>query len=301
MQTPSPSMIQRWILAISTRTLPAALSPVVVGAGIGLSQGAFRILPVLAAGFAAVMIQIGTNLVNDVGDYLHGTDDENRLGPLRVTQAGLFTPKQVWMGVIVSFLLAGLAGIYLAWIGGFPVILIGSACILAGIAYTVGPYPLARHGYGDLFAFLFFGLIGVCGTVYILSGGLSSRAWLGGAGVGCLVTAILIVNNIRDIETDRRAGRSNIPIRFGRRGGEIEYALVLLIAFLIPLALIILDPKSIWTLLSWLALPEAIILFRQILRMPPGPGFNRLLAATARLCLHYSILFGAGFAISGFF
>ncbi len=295
------SYVQRWLLAVRPRTLPAAVAPVLVGAGVAFHAAPVRWLPVLAALFAAVMIQIGTNLVNDVVDYLRGTDDAQRLGPLRVTQAGLLTPKQVWAGVGVSFGLAALAGLYLSIVGGLPILLLGIVCILAGFAYSAGPFPLSHNGLGDLFTMLCFGFGGVCGTAYLAAGFLPASAWASGLGVGALVTAILIVNNIRDVESDRRAGRHNIPIWFGRRGGEIEFAVMLGMAFLVPVILVGANHTTPWVFTGWLALPAALRLFRNLCATEIGPAFNQLLAATAQLTLHYSVLLTFGFVVGTLF
>jgi 1,4-dihydroxy-2-naphthoate octaprenyltransferase len=293
----SPSIMQRWVLAARPKTLPAAIAPVLVGAGAAFASQSFRWLPVLAAFLTSILIQIGTNLVNDVADYQHGTDDEKRLGPLRVTQAGLLSPRQVWGGVTVTFGMAlGLGG-YLVWVGGLPILAIGLFCILSAFAYSTGPFPLSRHGWGDLFTMLCFGLAGVCGTAYLAAGFLPATAWLGGVGVGALVTAILIVNNIRDIESDRRAGRRNIPILYGRQAGEIEFLVMLGIAFLVPPLLLISYRSTTWVMVVWLALPSAILLYRKLHSTPIGPAFNLILASTARLVLLYALLLAAGFML----
>jgi 1,4-dihydroxy-2-naphthoate octaprenyltransferase len=294
------SIIQKWWLAARPKTLPAAISPVLVGSGVAFSTGHFRLAPALVALFASIMIQIGTNLVNDVVDFLHGADNTDRLGPMRVTQAGLLTPRQVWTGAFISFGLATLAGIYLVILGGIPILLVGVVCIFLGIIYSAGPFPLTKNGLGDIFAFLAFGLTGVCGTAYVIAGFLPPSAWTCGVGVGALVTAILIVNNIRDIETDRRAGRRNIPVIFGRKGGEIEYAMMIGIAFLAPVILVFFNRSTPWVFICWIALPLAITLLRKITISEIGPGFNKILANTAQLLLFYSLLLSIGFAIGTF-
>ncbi len=291
------STFQCWVLAARPKTLPASISPVLVGAGLGFSTHTFRWLPVLAALIVSVLIQIGTNMINDVADYERGTDDESRLGPLRVTQAGLLSPRQVWGGVAVVFGAAVALGGYLVWVGGLPILGIGVMCILAAFAYSTGPFPLSHHGWGDLFALLCFGVAGVCGTVILAAGFLPAPAWLCGVGVGAMVTAILDVNNIRDIESDQRAGRRNIPVVFGRRGGEIEYGIMLVTAFSVPPLLIGLHGSPPWVMLAWLALPSAILLYRRMLATPTGPAFNLILAATARLVFQYGLLLGIGWVL----
>lgn len=297
------STFQRWMLGARPRTLPAAAAPVVVGVGVALlSEGQLeRPLAALVAALCAVLIQIGTNLVNDVADYEKGTDTVERLGPLRVTQAGLLSPRQVWMGVFVTFGAAVLGGLYLAWVGGWPIVAIGLACIAAGFIYTVGPYALSDKGLGDVFVFIFFGLVGVCGTAYLLIGSVPAAAWWSGAGVGALTTAILVVNNVRDIETDRQAGRRNLPVVFGRRAGEWEFAALLASGYLAAAAILILNLSGPGVLATFLTLPYAIGLTRRFIATPVGPAMNAILGQTAQLLLFYSLMLGFGLALSGWF
>jgi 1,4-dihydroxy-2-naphthoate octaprenyltransferase len=290
--------IQRWITAARPKTLPASISPVLVGIAIALMLHKFHLLPSVVILCVAILIQISANLINDVIDFQHGTDTSARLGPLRVTQAGLLTPHQVWKGIIVVLGLAILSGIYLATIAGWPIIIIGLVCIIAAFAYSAGPTPLARYGLGDLFALVFFGLTAVCGTTYILTGQLPLSAWLGGLGAGVLVTNILVVNNVRDIESDRQAGRTNIPIYFGRQAGELEYTLMQAVAYLVPVVILVFHLASAWVLLPYLSLLGAIMLNHKFRITPTGRVLNEILARTAQLLLFYSLLLSLGFALS---
>lgn len=292
----SLTAFQRWLLASRPKTLPAAVAPVLLGWAITWDLGSFAVLPALVTLLIAVLIQIGANLVNDVADFQKGADTSDRLGPLRVTQAGLLSPRQVWSGVAVTFGLAALGGLYLVLYAGWPILLLGAASLAGALLYSVGRYSFAATGSGDLFALLFFGFGAVCGTVYVLAGRVPLSAWLSALPVGILVTAILVVNNIRDIESDRRAGRKTIPARFGRRAGEIEYGVLLVIAYLSPIA-IWLAGETPWVLLVWLSLPLALQLYRQVRSMPIGRTFNLLLAQTARLTLLYSLLLALGILI----
>lgn len=285
---------RRWWLAIRPRTLPAASSPVLLGLAIALAEGEFHLLPGLVTLFCALLLQILANLVNDVADFQKGTDTSGRLGPTRVTQSGLLTPRQVWTGALVTALLAAVGGLYLAWVGGWPILVVGGLSILLAIVYTVGPFALADYGLGDLFALVFFGLVAVGGTVYIQLGHLTPLSWMGGLGAGALVTNVLVVNNVRDIESDRRAGRKNIPVMWGRKAGELEYTLMLLLAALLPLITLALGWANAWILLPLLSLPRAYYLWKQLRSLPAGPGFNRLLAQTAQYVLIYCALFAAG-------
>lgn len=291
-------VLRPWILAARPKTLPAAISPVLVGSAIAFTCGRFRFLPALAAVFTAVMIQVGTNYFNDVIDYLKGTDAGVRLGPTRVTQAGLLTSRQVWFGGIASFVAAALAGIYLAAYRGWEVLIIGVACFLAGILYSVGPYSLVNTGLADLFVLIFFGLVAVGGTVYVLCGSLPVSAWLGGVACGVLVTAILVVNNIRDASSDRLAGRKNIPALWGKRAGEIEFFTLVSIAYLVPVLLWIFGQVGWPVLVVYLSLPTAITLCHDLVHTPVSPAFNLILARTARLVLFFSLLLSFSFIAS---
>jgi 1,4-dihydroxy-2-naphthoate octaprenyltransferase len=288
------SMPQRWMLAIRPKTLPAAAAPVILGWSIAYTTGRFHFIPAIAALVSAIMIQIGTNLVNDVVDFAKGADTEERTGPTRVTQTGLLTSRQVWGGVWVTFGIAALAGAYLAWVSGWIVILIGLFSILAGIAYTAGPFPLAYIGLGDLFVMIFFGFVAVCGTVFVTSGALPTLAWFGAAAAGALTVNILVVNNIRDIDTDRAAGRKNIAIVFGRKFAAWEYAAMLVIAYSVPPVLVCKGLASPWVLLALLSLPQGIKLWSVLRGNLAGLALNPILGKTAQLLLFYSLLLSAG-------
>jgi 1,4-dihydroxy-2-naphthoate octaprenyltransferase len=288
------SLIQKWLLAIRPKTLTAAVAPVVLGWGIAATTGTLRWGAGVAALFGAVMIQIGTNLVNDVVDFSKGADTAERTGPTRVTQTGLLSSRQVWMGVLVTFGLAGLAGLYLTLIAGWPIALLGLAALLAGIAYTAGPLPLAYIGLGDFFAFIFFGFGAVCGTVFVTAGALPESAWWAGAASGALIVNILVVNNIRDIHTDRIAGRKNIPVVLGRVAAEWEFALMLVLAFAVPPILICKGLASPWVMLAYISLPQGVKLWSILRSGLDGPPLNPILGQTAQMVLRYAFLFAFG-------
>lgn len=285
---------QRWMLAIRPKTLPAAAAPVILGWGIASTTGIFKWGPALAAMVCSLMIQIGTNLVNDVVDFSKGADTDERTGPTRVTQTGLLTPRQVWQGVWVTFGIAALAGAYITWQTGWIVLLIGLASFLAGIAYTAGPYPLAYNGLGDVFVLIFFGFVAVCGTVFVTSGSLPPTAWFGGAAIGALTVNILVVNNIRDIDSDRQAGRHNIAIVFGRKTAAWEYGIMLVFTYAVPLILVCKSLAAYWVLLPLLSLPRGVSLWQVIRGDLAGQALNPILAKTAQLLLIYSVLFTLG-------
>ncbi len=293
----APSRARVWMLAARVRTLPAAAAPVVVGTGAAIGTGHFAPVPALAALVGALLLQIGANFANDLFDFLHGADTAERVGPLRVTQAGLLTPQQIGAGMCVVFGAAALIGIYLLLVGGWPVVLIGLTAILAAIAYTGGPFPLGYHGLGELFVFLFFGLAAVGGTYEVQAKAMHVVAWWAAAPMGFLAVAIIVVNNLRDIATDRAAGKRTLAVRFGERGAEAEYILLIALAYLVPLVMWVAGiAVSAWVLLVFLSLPLAPPLIRRVLR-ERGRALNGVLAGTARLELIFGLLFALGLAL----
>lgn len=270
--------------------------PVIVGTAVAIGEGVFRLGPALAALLGALLIQIGTNLANDVFDYQKGADTTARLGPLRVTQAGLLSPGQVLAGMWLTFGLAVLIGIYLVVLGGWPIVVIGLLSIASGIAYTGGPFPLGYRGLGDLFVFIFFGLVAVCGTYYVQAGAVSTAAWWASVPIGLLATAILVVNNLRDIDTDRAAGKKTLAVRFGAKGAQAEYALLVGLAYFVPGVMGLTGISTPWVLLVWLSIPLAIRQMRFVFT-ETGRVLNQALAGTARLELIYGLLFSVGLAI----
>lgn len=285
-----------WVLASRPKTLPAAASPVLVGSALAFEVGGFALGPALAALFGALFLQVGSNLANDVYDFEQGVDTASRLGPVRVTQAGLLTVEDVKHGMWLAFYLAAVIGAYLTAIAGWPVVVIGLASIVAAIAYTGGPFPFGYRGLGDLFVLLFFGFVAVCGTVWVQVGTILPAAWPAGLMVGCLASAILVVNNVRDHETDRIAGKRTLPVMFGRTFGVIEYAVLLVVAFASAYAMVWFRYVSAWALISYLTLPIAIVLFLHV-RKYRGPVLNHTLAQTAKLLFLFSALFSMGVVV----
>jgi len=292
----SPSQIEIWLLAARPKTLPAAAAPVVVGTAVAIGDHAFRFGPALAALAGALLLQIGANLANDVFDFKKGADTSGRLGPLRVTQAGLLTSRQVLLGMWLTFGLAALAGLYLIVVGGWPIVVIGLLSIASAIAYTGGPFPLGYKGLGDLFVFIFFGLVAVCGTYYVQAGTVSSTVLWASIPIGALAVAILVVNNLRDIETDRASAKQTLAVRLGVSGARTEYLFLLGVAFVVPLLMWLLARSTPWVLLSWLSLLPAWPTVRLVLTAQ-GRVLNQALAGTARLELVYAFLFSLGIVI----
>jgi 1,4-dihydroxy-2-naphthoate octaprenyltransferase len=290
----TPSRGRAWFLASRPPTLPAAVVPVLVGTAVGVSESSFRPVVFLVAMIAALLIQIATNFANDLSDFHKGADTAERVGPLRVAQSGLLTPGDLKRGIIITFGLAMLAGLYLISIGGWPILLIGIFSILSGLAYTGGPWPLGYHGLGDLFVFIFFGVIAVTGSAYLQSGHVSALALATSVPVGLLVTNILVINNLRDVETDRIAGKHTLAVLLGANQVRLQYVGFSLVAYLVPPLLWQLDGSSPFVLLSWLTLPLSVRLVRIVMAGTSGRPLNRVLKATGQLHLLYGILLALG-------
>lgn len=292
------SKLKIWLLAIRPKTLPAAAAPVIVGSAVAIMEDRFLFLPAFAAMLGALLLQIGANLANDVFDFHRGADSESRLGPTRVTQAGLLTSKQVLMGMWIVFGLAACVGLYLFSFAGWAVLVIGMLSILAAIAYTGGPLPLGYYGLGDLTVFIFFGPIAVCGTYYVQAGAVSPTSIWASIPMGLLTVAILVVNNLRDIKSDRLVGKKTLAVRLGEQGARWEYALCLICSYLIPLVMGLVGVSSFWVLLTWLSVPVALKLIRMIV-YEKGSALNKALAGTGQLELIYSLLFSVGLVATG--
>ncbi len=292
-----PGFWRAWLLAARPRTLPAAAAPVLVGSAAAYADDAFRLLPALAALLGALLLQIGANIANDYFDFKKGADTSERVGPLRVTQAGLLSPRQVIGGMVVVFGLAALVGVYLIAVAGLPVLVIGVVSIIAALAYTGGPYPLAYHGLGELFVLLFFGLAAVSGTYYVQAQAWSAALLWSALPVGLLAVAILTVNNLRDIATDRVSGKRTLAVRMGERSAVRAYGLWLGLAYLMLLAGVLSVALPAATLLAWISLPRAVMLYRQV-SVLRGRALNALLAKTGQLELLFALLFSLGLAIS---
>lgn len=283
----------RWLAAIRPGTLPAAIAPVLVGTAAAIREGLFHPLVFTVTLAAALLIQIGTNLANDLFDFQRGADTPERMGPRRVTQSGLISPTQVRTGTFIAFGAAAVAGLYLAAVGGWPIVAIGVLSIAAGLAYTGGPWPLGYHGLGDLMVFAFFGLVAVTGTYYLQAHALGTAALLGAVPVGFLATAILVVNNLRDIETDRQARKVTLAVRIGDRATRLQYAALLGGAYATT-PLFLLAQGRTAALLPWLAMPMAIALVRTVLSGATGQALNTVLKRTAIFHLVFGALLAAG-------
>ncbi len=292
-----PGPVRVWLLAIRPKTLPAAASAVVVGTALAWRAGGFSLGPALAALAIALLLQIGSNLANDVYDDERGADTVDRLGPTRVTQAGLLTRAQVKNGMKVVFSVALVLGLYLTWVRGWLVLVIGLAAIVSAIAYTGGPYPLGYHGLGEVFVFLFFGVTAVVGTYWVQVGEVAPIAWAMSVPVGLLITAIIVVNNLRDIEQDRVAGKRTVSVRIGVRATRIEYTACVVGAYTVLAVAVLMRALPPHTLLALLSVPLAWVAGRVVWNQG-GTPLNRALATTGQLALAFGVLFAAGLAMA---
>jgi 1,4-dihydroxy-2-naphthoate polyprenyltransferase len=294
------SPLHIWLMAARPRTLPAAVAPVLVGTALAATEGTFKPLTFAAAMLGALFIQVGTNLSNDYSDARRGADTEDRLGPVRVTAGGLVPPRQVLVATYVAFGMAVLAGAYLIATAGWELLLVGAASILAGVLYTGGPRPYGYEGLGEVFVFLFFGLVAVTGSYFAQVERVTWEAFVLAVPVGLLASAILVVNNVRDLETDRRAGKRTLAVRLGRPRARGLYAAMVYGAFVCaplpwPLGS---DELSAWLALPLLALPLAVPIVRTVRSRTDGPSLNGALARTGMLQLVFCALLSTGILAS---
>ena len=294
----TPSGVRIWLMAARIRTLPAAIAPVLVGTALAGWQHIFHPLRFVAALVGAIFIQVGTNLSNDYSDARRGADAEDRLGPVRVTAGGLVPPNQVLVATYVSFGVAVLAGVYLVVVAGWQLLLVGAASILAGVLYTGGPKPYGYEGLGEVFVFLFFGIVAVAGSYFVQVKHLDWKAFALAVPVGLLASAILVVNNFRDIDSDRRAGKRTLAVRLGRDTTRTMFAVIVYVAFLLAPVTWVFGPMKPWLLLPWLTLPLAAQIVREVRNRTDGPSLNQALAHTGMLQLAFCTLLSAGLLLS---
>ncbi len=285
--------IATWIAAARPKTLWAAFSPVLVGVAMAVRDEVVHVPSAVLALVGALLIQIGTNFYNDYADFKKGADTLARKGPLRVTQAGLVDPRTMKRATILVFVMAVIAGGYLMIRGGWPIVVIGLLSILFGILYTAGRHSLAYLGIADIFVFVFFGPVAVGGTYYVQGLSITWPVIVAGLAPGLLSVAILLVNNIRDIDEDRAAGKMTLVARFGRKTGLGLYALCIGAAMILPIGLFLAGVGNGWAMLSVILLPVGLFELRRIANTE-GEALNASLGATARLLLLYSILFSVG-------
>jgi 1,4-dihydroxy-2-naphthoate octaprenyltransferase len=296
-QNRKESRFRVWFRASRPKTLVAALIPVLIGAAQAWRSGPLDV-PILLFIFAsAICIQIGTNLANDYSDFKSGADTHERLGPMRVTQAGLIRPEAVKRAAILLFITAVIFGLPLIYRGGWPILAIGIIGILSGWAYTGGPYPLGYNGLGELFVLIFFGFAAVAGTFYLLAGSWSFECLLLGLCPGMLASALLAVNNVRDIETDRQAGKRTLAARFGRSFGRFEYALLIFVPLTIPIYFMLKNEYSYWILLPLLSIVFMLRPLKFVFTKTDGKSLNIALVDTAKLNLVFGVLLAIGLIV----
>jgi 1,4-dihydroxy-2-naphthoate octaprenyltransferase len=302
---------QAWLMAARPQTLPAGASPVVIGAGLAVYGGVFEPLPAVAALVGALLIQVGTNFANDYYDAVKGADTDDREGFTRVTAGGLIEPRKVKYAMAATYALALVVGLYLVSVGGVPILVVGLSSILAGILYTGGPYPYGYYGLGDLFVFVYFGVVAVTGTYYVQavadlavtfpvgvpSGTIPADVVVASLGAAGLSTAILVVNNIRDIETDSEAGKRTLAVILGYRWSRAEFLAVVGLAYLVPPVLVAGFGYPLATLLPLVSVPLAVDLTRTILTRTDGKALNPALERTGQLLAVYSVLFALGLLV----
>jgi 1,4-dihydroxy-2-naphthoate octaprenyltransferase len=289
-----------WLMAARPRTLPAAIAPVLVGTALAHTlDDVFHVGAFIAAMLGSILIQVGTNLSNDYSDARRGADAEDRVGPVRVTAGGLVPPKQVLMATYITFGLATLCGVYLVAVAGIELLFVGIASIAAGVLYTGGPKPYGYEGLGEIFVFLFFGIAAVTGSNFAQTESWPWEAFVLAVPVGLLAAAILVVNNVRDMDSDKRAGKRTLAVRLGRERGRAMYATMVYGSYVVaPLPWLLGAPLSPWLLLCWLSLPLAVRIVRNVRRHTDGPTLNEALAQTGMLQLAFCLLLSVGILAS---
>jgi 1,4-dihydroxy-2-naphthoate octaprenyltransferase len=310
MTTTDVSRTQAWVMAARPQTLPAGASPVVLGTALAVADGVFAPLPALAALVGALLIQVGTNFANDYYDAVKGADTEDREGFTRVTAGGLIEPRKVKYAMAGTYALAVAVGLYLVAVGGVPILVVGLSSIVAGVLYTGGPYPYGYYGLGDLFVFVYFGVVAVTGTYYVQAatavagvpvgipaGTLPGHVLVASLAAAGLTTAILVVNNIRDVESDRAAGKRTLAVLVGYRWSRVEFLALLALAYLVPVVLVVAYTYPLATLLPLASLPLAFSVARTVLSRRDGEALNPALERTGQLLAAYSALFAAGLLV----
>lgn len=289
--------LEAWIIAARPKTLAAAVMPVMVATFMAIGDGVYNPLYALIALTGAVLIQIGTNLANDYFDYKKGADVPERKGPLRVTQSGLIEPQIVLSAALIVLALSGICYFFLVIRGGWPIAILGLIALLSAVFYTAGPYPLGYIGLGEVFVLFFFGPVALAGTYYLQSLELNIYCVMAGLGCGFLSAAILVVNNLRDIDTDRKCGKKTLAVRFGRVFSKIEYASFIALASIMPMIIYSLSASHLKIIFSSLIIILAAPLIRIIATSKDAADLNVCLEKTAKLLVYYGILFSIGWNI----
>jgi 1,4-dihydroxy-2-naphthoate octaprenyltransferase len=286
-----------WIEASRPKTLWASVAPVIIGTAMAYRDGMWEPAIAVITMLSSVLIQIGTNFANDYFDFFKGADTKERIGPSRVTGSGLIKPESMRIAFFSAFSLSVLLGLYLIILGGWPILIIGTFSILFGILYTGGPFPLGYKGLGEIFVLIFFGPVAVGGTYYLQTLNINLTVILAGLSPGLISTALLTVNNLRDMNTDRKAGKKTLAVRFGPIFARAEYIFSISLACIMPLLLLIVDPAHPYSVAAILVLilagpPVKSVLFDDI-----SPELNKALASTGKILLFYSLVFSLGWIV----
>ncbi len=284
-------------MAARPATLTAAIAPVLVGTAAADADTALRLLPFIAALGAAVLLQVGANFANDFSDFVRGADREDRLGPQRATQSGLVSAAEMRWATLAVLAAAALIGVYLIVVAGWPVLVLGAAAILAALAYTGGPWPFGYHGLGDPFVFVFFGLAAGVGSYFVQTEELAWRALAASIPIGMTVTAILVVNNLRDLDTDRRSGKRTLAVILGARATRVDYLLLVTAPYVLIAAFSAVGLLPWWSWLAWLSAPLAALLAARVVGGVEGRALNPILKQTGQLHLLFGVLLAAGLLV----
>lgn len=287
------SKVKGWILASRPKTLLAAVVPVIIGSSLAYDVGKFHFFAALVALICSILIQIATNFVNDLYDHLKGSDTKERVGPERALANGWISVNEMKLGIFITFALAFLLGLYLVYLGGWIILVIGILSIISGIAYTAGPYPLAYNGLGDIFVFIFFGVIGTVCTFYIQAHYVDPLIFWASVPVGALITNILVVNNFRDIDQDRAASKITLAVKFGKNFAVGQYIFLVLISYAVPLIAFFIYDKEWFILLPLISLPLAVRLVKMLFTLK-GTQLNKTLELTAKFSAIFGLLFAIG-------
>jgi 1,4-dihydroxy-2-naphthoate octaprenyltransferase len=294
----TPSNAKIWLLASRPKTLPAAIAPVLIGVAIAYADGNVHVISTACALLGAILIQIGTNFANDYFDFVKGTDTPDRKGPTRATQAGLVSSSTMRAAFIITFALVLIPGAYIIYRGGWPFLAIGLLGIASGILYTGGPYPLGYLGLGDVFVFVFFGPVAVAGTHYLNTLEWSMFAAVSGFGPGLISVALLTVNNLRDMDEDRVAGKMTLPARFGRRFARLEYlTCIVAAAAVMPMYLYAATGQRLFALVPLVVIPLASPSIRTVFTQTDGPALNGALGATGRVLVVFAVVFAVAWTV----
>lgn len=286
--------VTSWILAARPKTLPAAIIPVLVGSALAYKDGFFDLMPAIVAMFCAIIIQIGTNFANDYYDFKKGTDSEHRIGFQRATSSGLISEKAMFVATYLTMGFAFLCGLYLVWHAGWVVFLIGVLSLIFGALYTGGPYPLGYNGLGDIFVFIFFGVVAVATTYFVQALTWSEVSFWASLSIGALATNILVINNLRDVQTDVLTGKRTLGVLFGEKALKYEYLLMIMVAFTIPVVLHSKFDFSVTVLLPFLSLPLFVLLLKETFFFSDRKNLNKTLVKTAMGMTVYGVLFSLG-------